>query len=117
MSCVDASFEPVQKRQYDGALLADRSLVEVPVVLVKGESISLSGAKRNVRQFLAAVYPADLEKSPVPAPEEGASIHVLSGDVEGEASRDLADLTRGPDLGRQIIIGSDYGHISEALSG
>lgn len=39
------------------------------MIFVEGPSISLSEAKSQVRQFLAAQYPADVGDSPLVAPE------------------------------------------------
>lgn len=85
MSCVEASVEPGRKHQNNEAGLADCRVPEVPVVMLEGESMSLSEEKSKVRQFLAIQYPADLEESPVAAPEEAASIGVFAVDLEGEA--------------------------------
>lgn len=47
--------------------------------------MSLSEAKSQVRQFLAARYPVNLGYSPAGAPEKGAMIDVLISDLENEA--------------------------------
>lgn len=49
--------------------------------------MSTEEVKSQMRQFLAAQYPADLEKSPAGAPEEVASIEVLAGDLKEKADR------------------------------
>lgn len=68
-------------------------------MFLDGESVSLAEVKQQVRPFLAARYPDELEESPAAAPEEGRSTDVLAGDLEGEANGDLTDLTGFTDLG------------------
>lgn len=104
MRCVEATFEPGRTPLSDGEVQADRKHPEKPSTLVVGESMSPSKAKLQVRQLLAARYPANLEESLVAALEEVASIDVLVGDLKGEADWDLSDLTRGPDLGSRASI-------------
>lgn len=65
-------------------MLPNLKLLEVPVNFVEGESISLSEAKEQVHQSLAAWYSADLEEFPAAAPEEVSSTDVLAGDLENE---------------------------------
>lgn len=67
LSCEEAIFEPGQKCQKNGAVLADRNVPEVPEIFFDGEAISLSEAKLQVHQVSATRYPADIEKSPHPA--------------------------------------------------
>lgn len=38
--CMEANVKRSRKRQNDGAVLADRTLPEVPVILVEGKSLS-----------------------------------------------------------------------------
>lgn len=78
--------------------------------------MSLSEARWQVLQFLATQYPADLEGSQAPAPEEVARINFLNGDLEGKADWDIRDLTEGPNLGSQASIGGDYSRLCEACS-
>lgn len=85
MGCVKASVEPVRKHLNDGEVLADRKLPELPVILVQDDSMSLSEAKSQRHQFLAARYHADLVESPAAAPAEVVSIYLLTGDPDAEA--------------------------------
>lgn len=64
-------------------------------------------------QFLAARYPADLEKAPAVALQEVTSVDVLAGDLEDEADWDFANLTAGPDLGSRASIHGNYGRHRE----
>lgn len=61
-----------------------------------------------MRQLLATWCPAELKESLAAAPEGMGSINVLAGDLEGKADWDLADLTRGPDIGIRTSIRGDY---------
>lgn len=72
--------------------------------------------KWQVLQFLPAPYPANLEESLPADPEEVASIDVLVSDLKSKAVQDLADLTRGPDLGSQASIRIYSGHFREVCS-
>lgn len=58
---VGASVELGRKRQNYGVVFAICKLPKVPVILFEGDSTSLSKARSQGRQFLAAWYPADLE--------------------------------------------------------
>lgn len=78
--------------------------------------MSLLQAVLQVRQFSVARYLPHLEKSPATAPEEVANIHMLAGDLERKAVRDLADLAGGPDLGSLVSICGDYGRFCDACS-
>lgn len=50
-------------------MLTDRKLLGVPVILVKGEAVSLLDVKLKVRQFFVTRYPTDVKESPAVAPE------------------------------------------------
>lgn len=85
MSCIETSVDPGRKLQNDGSILADRKFSEAPVFFVEGESMSLSETKWKFRQFLAALYSTDIEKSLAAGPEEGANVDVFACDQHGEA--------------------------------
>lgn len=70
MGFIEAAFKPGHNCLNDGTVLADRKLPEVFVIIVEGGSMSLGKAKSQGRQFLAALYPADLEECPTGAPKE-----------------------------------------------
>lgn len=78
------------------------------------QSILLSEAKSQVRQFLATRYRAGLEESPTVDPEERASIEVLTGELEDKADWNLAELTESPDLCSLARIRGDNGRLLEA---
>lgn len=94
---LEAKVEMGRKRQNDSAMLAVCTLPLIPVIFLEGEPIYLSEARSQVRKLLATHYLLDLEKSPVVAPEEVATIDVLAGDLDGEANLDLANLKGVPD--------------------
>lgn len=94
-------------------VLAHYTLSNVPVLCVNGKSMSLSEAKTEGRQLLAARYPADHEESLPVGSEEVVSINLLDRDLSCEADRDLDTLTRGPDIGSQASIGGEYGRLHE----
>lgn len=100
----------------DNAVLEARKPLEVPVIIVKCTSMSLSDARWLVRQLLAARYPVDPVESPSTAPEEVASSDVLSGDLKGEADCYLAEFTEGSELVNRASIRGDYERICEACS-
>lgn len=78
--------------------------------------MSLSEAKAQVRQFFAALYHVDFDEPLGAASGEDLSIDVLSGDLEGEAEWDLADLEGGPSLCSRATIQGDYGRFREVHS-
>lgn len=59
VSCLEAIVEPGLTRPNDGTMLTSRMLPKVPIIFFKCVSISLLEVKGQVRQFLAARYPAD----------------------------------------------------------
>lgn len=79
------SVEPRRKRKDNNAVLANRTVPDVPVIFLDLKLISLSGAKSPVRQFLVTCYPLDLEKSQGAALEGGASIEELARVLDSEA--------------------------------
>lgn len=78
--------------------------------------MSLSELRLQGRKFLGARYLADLEESPMAAPERVASINALPGNLEGEADWDLDGLTGRPYLGSRASISGDHGLLREASS-
>lgn len=48
-------------------------------MFLDGESMSLWEVRLQIRQWLSGLYPADAEESSLAAPEEVASIGVLTG--------------------------------------
>lgn len=99
VSCVEAIVEPGPKRVDDNAVLEDCMFLEVHIISVEGDSMSLAEAKSPVRQFWATQHPPNLEESPAAAPEGVGSTNVLAGDLDGETDWDLASWTGDPDLG------------------
>lgn len=67
-----------------------------------------------MHHFLVLQHPAEFEECPAVAPEELASFHVCDSDLNGEADCDLADLTRGLELGCQSSIHENDGNLPEA---
>lgn len=80
-------------------MLADGKILEVPGNFVEGEATTLLEGKTQVRWFLTAWYPADLEESLAVAAEEAASIKMLAGDHNAETGCGFADMTGVRDLG------------------
>lgn len=85
VSCVQKSVQRGRNRQIEDAVIAGCKPLEVPVNFVKGRSMSLSALKLQEHQFLSTWYPANLKQSPTAAPQEVASISVLSVDPAGGA--------------------------------
>lgn len=104
MSSVEASVELVQKPQDDCAVLADCKLPEVPVIVFAGHSMSLHEGKLHVRQLLGAQCPIYLQKSSAAAREKLGSMELLSSVLDAEGDWDLANLTKGPELGSHASI-------------
>lgn len=98
------------------AVLADRNLPEVPVIFVKGESMSLLEAKWQVREFLVFWNPVDLDESLEAASENVVTISGISSDLQGGVDWYLADSTVGPDLGRPASICGDYERVLDVCS-
>lgn len=90
LSDVLSTLKPGLKRVNNGTVLTDRKLSEVPEIFENVAMMSLGEAKSRGRQFLKTWYPADPKESPAVAPEEGACIDVLVGDLEGEVKWYLA---------------------------
>lgn len=63
MNFVEATVKPGRKSLNDGAVVEDRKLPEVPVIVVDGDPVSPSEEKPQVRQVLASRYPAYPEGS------------------------------------------------------
>lgn len=78
--------------------------------------MSLSKAKSQFCQFLASLYPANLEESLTAALEQVTSIDMLSGDLYGDVDWDLPDIIGVPELGIQACIPGDYGCLCEVGS-
>lgn len=96
-------------------MLVDLKLLDISVILVEHESISLSEAKLQVRKFSAARYPADFEESAGASPEELSSIDVLAGYLQSEAAWDLDDFAT-PELDSPVTVHGNYGRLYEACS-
>lgn len=80
-----ASVESGRQRQNQGGALADCKFPKTTVIFLEGGLLSLSDAKSPVHQFMAAQYPADLKEALVAPHDEGASVGVIAGDIDGEA--------------------------------
>lgn len=113
MCCVKASVDSCQNRQIDGKELADCKNYDVPMIFLEGESMAVSEAKSQVRQFLMTQYLAGPEESMVPAFEDLANINVLADDINHEADSDLNNFSRGTSFDSRPIIPDDCGHIRE----
>lgn len=87
LNCVEAVLEPCRKLQIDNAVLADRKLLELPVIVVAGASMSLLEMRSKSLHFLVASYSVTIEESPVAGTEGVETINVLIGDLEAEADR------------------------------
>lgn len=81
VSCIEASDPTGRNHQNDGVMLADRKLSELSVLLLEGEQMSLLELRSQMRGFLTAWYRANVEESPVMAPEGVASIRELARDL------------------------------------
>lgn len=64
----------------------DCRLLEVPVLFLKGDSVSLSECNSQVRQLMGDCYCFDLDQSPTAAPEKVESTDAPAGDLEIEAA-------------------------------
>lgn len=85
MRCVETSAEPDRQCQNNGEGLTDPKAPKLSVILLEGESMSLSDAKSQVRQFLMTPYLVEIEDSPAAASGKVASIKVLTGVLDVEA--------------------------------
>lgn len=65
----------------------------------------------QVRQFLVACDPDNLEKSPAVALEEMARINVLSDYLEGDVGWDLVNMMGRPNLASQASFRDEYGRL------
>lgn len=96
--------------------LADHKLPDVSLVSLNGEGGVLVRGKGANALILGGWYPADLDQCLVVEPVEVLSIDVHTRALEAEADWDLADLTRGPDLGSQASSHGNYGRPPEVCS-